>query len=164
MWVMFYFRRVFMYIRRMHDDEYNEVIKLITQTVHSVCKNDYSPKELQAWAPRDFDIKKFREALRDCINLVMIEKNKIVGFFSMEQSGYINRLYTHKDFLRRGIATELLKEAEKWAKENGVYQLSLDSSKTAQSFYIKNGFVESGVSVMEHGGVVFRNTVMKKTL
>ena len=166
MWVMFYnfFGRNPMYIRRLHDDEYDEIIHLITQTVHSVCKKDYSPKELSAWAPRDFDTIKFREALCGCINLVAIEKNKIVGFISMEQSGYINRLYTHKDFLRRGIATALLAKVEDWARENYVYELSLDSSKTAQSFYLKNGFMESGISVIEHGGVVFRNTVMKKTL
>lgn len=153
-----------MYIRRLLDDEYYDVVQLITQTVHSVCINDYTKEELDAWAPENFDINKFRRNLSHCYNLVAFEKGKLVGFISVERSGYINRLYTHKDFLRRGIATALYNKAEEWAKENGICEMSLDSSKTAEEFYLKLGFVKSGVSVMTHGNVVFRNTVMKKIL
>lgn len=153
-----------MHIRKMHDDEYDEVIKLITQTVHCVCKNDYSKKELMAWAPDNFDLKKFRNALKDCLNLVAFEKNTLVGFISIERSGYINRLYTHKDFLNQGIATALLNKAQLWAKDNGIFELTLDSSKTAEGFYIKNGFEKSGISVIQRDDVIFRNTVMKKLL
>ncbi|MBR2885575.1 MAG: GNAT family N-acetyltransferase [Clostridia bacterium] len=153
-----------MYIRRLLDDEYEDVVQLITQTVHCVCANDYTQEELDAWAPQNFDINKFRANLSPCCNLAAFEKGKIVGFISIERSGYINRLYTHKDFLRRGIATELFLKAEAWAKENGICELSLDSSKTAEEFYLKMGFERAGIAVMHHGGVVFRNCVMKKTI
>lgn len=153
-----------MYIRRLLDDEYYDVVQLITQTVHSVCINDYTKEELDAWAPKNFDINKFRRNLSRCCNLAAFEKGRLVGFISVERSGYINRLYTHKDFLRRGIATALYNKAEEWAKENGICEMSLDSSRTAEEFYLKLGFVKSGVSVITHGNVVFRNTVMKKIL
>lgn len=153
-----------MYIRRLLDDEYDDVVQLITQTVHSVCANDYTREELDAWAPENFDINKFRANLSPCYNLAAFEGKKMVGFISMERSGYINRLYTHKDFLRRGIATELFLKAQSWAKENKICELSLDSSKTAEGFYLKMGFERAGISVLHHGDVVFRNAVMKKTL
>lgn len=153
-----------MYIRRLLDDEYVDVVKLITQTVHAVCANDYTEKELNAWAPENFDTNRFRSNLSGCFNLVAFEKGVMVGFISVERSGYINRLYTHKDFLHQGIATALLNKAEAWALSRGIRELSLDSSKTAEDFYIKMGFKKSGVSVINHGGVVFRNTVMKKVI
>ena len=153
-----------MYIRKLLDDEYDEVINLIWQTVHSVCKNDYSEKELDAWAPMNFDTNKFRSSLANSLNLAAFKGRKIVGFISVERSGYINRLYTHKDFQRCGIATSLFEEAQKWAIENGIREMSLDSSKTAEKFYIKMGFEKAGVSVMYHGDVIFRNTIMKKLL
>lgn len=153
-----------MYIRRLLDDEYDDVVKLITQTVHSVCVNDYTKEELDAWAPKNFDIRKFRNNLSPCLNLAAFEKGKLVGFISVERSGYINRLYTHKDFLHRGIATALYMRAEEWAKKTGICEMSLDSSRTAEGFYLKMGFTKAGVSVMTHGDVVFRNTVMKKIL
>lgn len=153
-----------MYIRRLLDDEYEDVVKLITDTVHTVCAKDYTKDELNAWAPENFDIRKFRENLSPCLNLAAFEKGKLVGFISVERNGYINRLYTHKDFLRGGIATALYMHAEQWARKNGIRELSLDSSKTAEGFYLKMGFEKSGISVLTHGDVVFRNTVMKKTL
>ena len=153
-----------MYIRRLLDDEYEDVVKLITQTVHCVCAKDYTKEELNAWAPENFDVFKFRSNLSGCLNLAAFEKGKMVGSLSMERDGYINRLYTHKDFLRRGIATALFKKAQLWAEEKGICELSLDSSKTAEAFYLKMGFVKSGISVMSHKGVVFRNTVMKKVI
>lgn len=153
-----------MHIRKLLDDEYEEVIKLIYETVHHVCKDDYTEKELFAWAPEKFDVIKFRQALDGCYNIVMIFKNKIVGFLSIEPDGYINRLYTHKDYLKKGIAAELLKHAEKWAKNSGIYELRLDSSKTAEGFYISMGFSEKGVSVLAHNGVIFKNKTMHKFL
>ena len=153
-----------MYIRRLLDDEYNDVVKLITDTVHTICAKDYTKAELDAWAPENFDVNKFRRNLSPCMNLVAFEKEKLVGFLSIERNGYINRLYTHKDFQKRGIASALYNKAEEWAKENGICEISLDSSKTAKGFYLKMGFKESGISVISHGDVVFRNTVMKKVI
>ena len=153
-----------MYIRRLLDDEYDEVIKLITQTVHTVCTKDYTKQELDAWAPPSFDAAKFRENLSSCLNLVAFSKNCLAGFVSVEPDGYINRLYTHKDFLNCGIATALLKEVEEWAKKKGLRELVLDSSKTAEGFYLKMGFVKKGISTIRRGDVVFRNTVMKKVI
>ncbi len=153
-----------MYIRRLLDDEYEDVVKLITQTVHAVCTDDYTKEELDAWAPYNFDIKKFRNNIYSCYNLVAFEKGKLVGFISATVDGYINRLYTHKDYQKRGVASALYHKVEDWAKEYGIRELSLDSSKTAEGFYLKMGFIKSGVSVMEHGDIIFRNSVMKKKL
>lgn len=153
-----------MYIRQLHDDEYDEVVTLITESVHSVCKNDYSEKELNAWAPARFDINAFRKALSGALNLVALESGKIVGFLSMEKTGYINRLYTHKDRLRCGIASALLDKAFAWAIENGIFEITLDSSKTAEGFYIKKGFDFVGISVMRHNDVVLKSSVMRKFL
>jgi len=153
-----------MYIRRLLDDEYEDVVRLIIDTVHAVCKNDYTKEELDAWAPENTNVRKFKNNLFHCLNLVAFEKGKLVGFISMERNGYINRLYTHKDYLHRGIATALYERAEQWAKEKGICEISLDSSKTAKGFYLKLGFKESGISVINHENVVFRNTVMKKVI
>ncbi len=153
-----------MHIRKLLDDEYEKVIKLIYDTVHTVCHEDYTKSELDAWAPDNFDRIKFQKALDGCYNIVMIEKGEIVGFLSMEKDGYVNRVYTHKDFVGKGIGSMLISDAEAHAKEHGITELSLDSSKTAEGFYIRMGFCEKGVSVLTHNGVVFKNKTMHKFL
>jgi hypothetical protein len=55
-------------------------------------------------------------------------------------------------------------KAESYAKDNGVYELKLDSSKTAENFYLKMGFTKCGISTNECNGVVFCNTTMNKKL
>jgi len=157
-------RGVFMCIRKMYDGEFPVIIRLINETVHTVCAKDYTKKELDTWAPGKFDTARFIKALSPCHNLVYVKESLIVGFISMEKDGFINRLFTHKDYQRQGIASSLLKEAEKWAYRSGIREISLDSSKTAIDFYIKNGYRKSGISVIEKDGVIFRNTVMKKRL
>lgn len=153
-----------MIIRIMNEDELSKVINLISETVHTICQRDYTQAELDAWAPDRFDAKRFREALMPCYNIVAAEGENIIGFASINNSGYINRLFTHKDRQGEGIATKLLTQMENWAVKQGIFELSLDSSKTAESFYTQHGFLKSGVSVINHRGVVFRNTVMKKNL
>ena len=153
-----------MYIRKLLDDEYDKVIELIYGSVHVLCKDDYTDEQLEAWAPANFDKIKFQKALSDCYNTVMIERNEIVGFLSMEKDGYLNRLYTHKSHIGKGIASALLEDAEHWARENGIARMCLDSSKTAEGFYLKMGFSENGISVMERNGVVFKNKTMHKFL
>ena len=153
-----------MYIRKLLDDEYEKVIELIYWSVHEICKNDYTERELSAWAPENFDRIRFQKALSGCYNTVMIDKNSIVGFLSIEHTGYLNRLYTHKDHTGKGIATALLNDAQDWAKKHGIKEISLDSSKTAEGFYAKCGFCEKGVSVLTHNGVVFKNKTMHKFL
>ena len=36
--------------------------------------------------------------------LVAVEGETIVGFADMDGSGYLDRLYVHRDFQRRGVA------------------------------------------------------------
>ncbi len=153
-----------MVVRRLKESELPEIARLIRDSVHTVCRLDYTQKELDAWAPINFDLKKFAEALFKCYNIVATQNEKIVGFLSITTEGYINRLYTHKDYQNMGVASLLLKDAENWALSQGIITLSLDSSKTAEDFYIKKGFYKSGISVLNHNGVIFRNTVMKKDL
>ena len=153
-----------MIVRKMKERELPLVINLMQDTVHCLCKEDYTPAELAAWIPGRLDKGRFYEAMKPCINYVAVHGGNIAGFISMEKNGYINRLFTNKNFVGQGVGTLLLQYAEKWARENGVLHLSLDSSKTAEGFYLKRGVKKSGISTLKRGDIVFRCTVMKKDL
>jgi putative acetyltransferase len=60
-------RGVIMCIRKMNDGEFPVIIRLINETVHSVCAKDYTKKELDAWAPGRFDTSRFIKALSPTI-------------------------------------------------------------------------------------------------
>jgi GNAT superfamily N-acetyltransferase len=56
----------------------------------------------------------------------------------------IKRMYTHPDFRKKGLATAIVKELEKWAKElnykKAVLETSLEQNE-ALSVYEKSGYV-----------------------
>lgn len=45
--------------------------------------------------------------MQEHFSLVAIEAGMIVGFGDIDSTGYVDRLYVHKDYQRKGIATAI---------------------------------------------------------
>ena len=154
-----------MYIRRMYPTEGKRLAELLYTSVHTLCASDYSPEELEAWAPKHMDMKRFNLSLARSHNLVMVEQGRIIGFVCIEPDGYVNRLFTHPDFVRRGVATALMDRAEQWAKtKRGLGRVRLAASETGKSFYLKRGYRITDVETVTRRGVTFNNKIMEKYL
>jgi ribosomal protein S18 acetylase RimI-like enzyme len=77
--------------------------------------------------------------LEDGFSILAMQEEKFVGLISMywktlppplpeTREGYIDILEVHKDFRRRGIATQLINLSFERGKEKGVYQVRAWSS------------------------------------
>ena len=84
---------------------------------------------------------------------------KIVGFADMDDSGYLGRLYVHKDFLGLGIGTALCDAAENAVT---VPKYTLHSSITARPFYEKRGYRTVETRQMERKDQLLTIYVMEK--
>ncbi len=153
-----------MYIRKMYPTEGKKLAEILYKSVHTLCANDYTSAELEAWAPKNMDITKFKRSLSRSINWVAVENGRIIGFINLEYDGYVNRLFTHPDFARRGAASALLGNAEDWAKKRGLKRIRLAASKTALGFYKKHGYKPVDIERVEKRGIVFENKIMEKFL
>ncbi|MGM9551671.1 MAG: GNAT family N-acetyltransferase [Clostridia bacterium] len=152
-------------IRSMRITEFNTVAKLIYDSVHALCKNDYSPEELDAWVPKSMYMPAFKRSLVRCYAIVAVNSDKkIIGFMSTEPDGYVNRLYTHPEYVNCGVASALLENTELWAKKRKIFRLVLESSKSAEAFYLKHGFEKAGEIVSIKNNLKFVSAKMKKEL
>ncbi len=151
-------------IRTMKLSEFNIVAKLIYDSVHTLCKGEYTPEQLEAWVPKNLYMPAFRRSLFRCYALVCICEGKIVGFMSTERDGYVNRLYTHPDWVNKGVATALLNKTEEWARAHKITKLLLESSKIAEGFYAKHGFEKIGEIKSLKNNVEFISAKMRKEL
>lgn len=152
-------------IRSMRFNEFNTVAKLVYDSVHTLCVNEYTEEELDAWVPANMYMPAFRNSIGRCYAIVAVNSDKqIVGFMSTERDGYINRLYTHPDWVGNGIATALLKNTEEWARKRGINHLMLESSKSAETFYQKCGFQKVGEIKSIKNNLPFISAKMKKEL
>ncbi|MDO4563134.1 MAG: GNAT family N-acetyltransferase [Clostridia bacterium] len=151
-------------VRRFKMNETRAVAKLIYETVHRVCAADYTPEQLDAWAPPNMDTLRLMASLIKNYTLVATAGGVVVGVISTENDGYINRLFTHYSYQQRGIASALLLKTEQWAGKQGIRTLTLEASYTAIDFYIKKGFRITGTEKKVRNGVDFLNTKMIKDL
>jgi len=88
---------------------------------------------------------------------------EIVGFADMDNTGYLDKLYVHKDFQRRGIATALVKELERSAQKEGIFNFVTYASITARPFFEKQGYtVEAENKVIRKGITLVNYKMVKK--
>jgi putative acetyltransferase len=87
-----------MKIRKYQTTDYKEIADLFYETVHSVCANDYTAEELEAWAPTPIDYEKWQKRLEKRKPFVVIINHLIVGFAELEKDGHIDCFYVHKNY------------------------------------------------------------------
>lgn len=113
------------------------------------------------WATDDIDIEKWDTSLRSNHTFVAVEGNIIVGFGDIEETGYLDRLYVHKDFQGKGIATAICDLLE---KQVNVDCIQVHASITAKPFFIKRGYKIIKEQEIERQGTVLTNYLMEKCL
>lgn len=150
-----------MIIRKYRPEDLPEILKLFYDTVHSVCKADYTPAQIDAWAPAAPDTERWRASLEKHYALVALADGTIAGFGDIDETGYLDRLYVHKDYIRRGAGGALLYELE---NAYPVTEITTHASITAKPFFEAKGYVAVMEQRVTRRGVTMTNFVMKKSL
>jgi putative acetyltransferase len=153
-----------MLIRRFRSTDANALRQVFYSAIHDIASADYSPEQIQAWAPPSVDAALWRQHMENLNPFVAVEANEIVGYADIQKSGYIDHFYVSGHFPRRGIGTLLMRRLHEEALYLGATTLTSDVSRTAQPFFARFGF-----EVVEHQskairGVVVPNALMRKRL
>lgn len=148
-----------MYIREYRSEDCRCLTELFYNTVHTVNAKDYSEEQLNVWASGQVDLNKWDVSLSEHYSVVAVENDIIVGFGDMDQTGYLDRLYVHKDYQKKGIATAICDELE-----NSVHasEFVTHASITARPFFEKRGYKVVKEQQVERQGIFLTNYVMKK--
>lgn len=159
-------------VRKYTPADCEEIAKLFYDTVHTVCSRDYSKAELNAWANGRVDLEAWNRSFISHKTLIAEIDGKIVGFGDMDisygcsicASAYLDRLYVHKDYQRKGIGRAILSALEKYAEENAVGIISTYASITAHPFFEAMGYDTVRENTVTREGVELTNYLMKKQL
>ncbi|WP_345237521.1 GNAT family N-acetyltransferase [Hymenobacter saemangeumensis] len=133
-------------------------------TISSVCRPDYTAKQLEVWTSGVNNEQRWRDILLNQFVLVALQDTEIVGFATLDAGHYIDLLYVHKDYQRQGIAQELYTEIEKEARQQQQVELTADVSITARVFFESVGFSVINEQVVMRQGVELINFRMRKFL
>ena len=149
-----------MKIRRYEPEDLGQITALFYDTVHAVNAADYSPEQLDAWADGAPDLDRWNGSLLAHHSLVAVEgRDLIVGFGDIDGTGYLDRLYVHKDRQGLGIATALCDRLER-AVDAPV--ITTHASITARPFFEGRGYRVLREQRVERHGVQMTNYVMEK--
>ncbi len=147
-----------MKIRKYNCSDCDEIANLFYDTVHSVNAKDYSKEQLDAWATGHIELEKWNRSFLEHKTFIAEQDGKIIGFGDIDEKGYLDRLYVHKDFQRKGVATALCKKLEEFA--NG--EITTHASITAKPFFEKLGYKATKEQHVERNGIILTNFVMEK--
>lgn len=149
-----------MRIRRYEPDDLSQIITLFYDTVHTVNAADYSKEQLDAWADGAPDLDRWSRSLLEHHSLVAVESDDlIVGFGDIDGTGYLDRLYVHKDRQSMGIATALCDRLEGTVD---APLITTHASITARPFFEGRGYRVIREQQVERHGVWMTNFVMEK--
>lgn len=151
-------------LRQAKLEDLEEIQKLFVDTISAVCKDDYSPKQIDVWTSSVHNKPRWIAKMNSHYFLIAGIDNKIVGCASLEGNNYLDLLYVHKDHQRQGIADELYTEIEKEAIERSAKILISDVSITAKAFFEKKGFIAVEKQINIINGVEIINYKMTKQL
>lgn len=148
-----------MLIREYLPSDCMEITELFYNTVHIVNRKDYTKDQVNVWAPGPADLEKWNLSLQEHYSIVAVEGETIVGFGDIDNTGYLDRLYVHADYQRKGIATALCNQLEQTVQGKIVTHASI----TARPFFENRGYKVIKEQQVERQGIYLTNFVMEKT-
>ena len=121
-------------------------------------KKRQSILQLDAWASGQVDLEKWDQSFQEHFSIVAVENDIIVGFGDIDKTGYLDRLYVHKNYQGKGIATAICDQLESKVKENIITHASI----TAKPFFEKRGYKVVKEQQVERNGIFLKNYIMEK--
>ena len=192
-----------MYLRKYHPSDCAALAALFYETIHTVNARDYPQEQLDAWADGHVDLDAWNKsflahntyvAVQECVDADDIDSRAsdstdtapgktggspanalIIGFGDMDDTGYLDRLYVHKDYQGRGVATaicdrleedfclsrgRLLQNSAVQKRKNDTF--TTHASITARPFFEKRGYTVVKAQQVVRKGISIRNYIMRK--
>lgn len=147
-----------MQIRKYQSSDCKEITELFYNTIHTVNTRDYTKEQVEVWAPEEPDLDKWNESLLAHHSIVAVEDNRIVGFGDIDETGYLDCLFVHRDYQRQGIASALCDQLEQ-AVPGRIF---VHASITARPFFESRGYRVVKQQQVERKGIFLTNFVMEK--
>ena len=142
-----------------------EMRELFRTTVLTVNSKDYTKEEVEDWTSCGDSVAHWKNLLAKNDYVGAIDgQGKIIGFSSMNAEGYLHSMFVHKDQQGKGVATLLLSEVEKIAREYDVHKINVEASITARPFFEKHGYKVVKEQKAKANRLWLTNYVMEKAL
>ena len=147
-----------MFVRKYQPSDCTELAELFYNTIHTVNAKDYTKEQVDAWATGQVDLYKWNQSLQEHYSIVAVDDTIIVGFGDIDMAGYLERLFIHVNYQRKGIAAHICNQLEQAVQGDIVTHASI----TAKPFFEKRDYKIVKKQKVERQGIFLTNYVMIK--
>lgn len=157
-----------MLIRPYTPADLGSVAQIYTDAIHGLAANHYDAVQLAAWAPRPPDLGIWEARLKPIEVLVAQDDTDsgsggtLLGFIGYEKDGHIDLMFTSPLAARRGVASQLLGQAEAALRTVGVQKLFTEASLVGRPFFERQGYEVQEEQLVERRGALIRRFAMTK--
>lgn len=148
-----------MYLRKYNLSDCEHLAELFYQTVHTINVKDYTEEQVNVWATGNVNLEEWDRLFSEHYTMIAAENDTIVGFGDIDKTGYLDKLYVHKDYQRQGIATAICNELEQSVRAEKIIT---HASITAKPFFEKRGYKVIKEQQVVRGGIFLTNYIMEK--
>lgn len=151
-------------IREYRESDAAVLANLYYESVRQGTRKYYSREQREAWAPSVPGTEKFASRLAKMTVLVAEDETGVVGFMTVDKTGYIDLAFVRPDRIGTGVASEIYKRIEMASKESGQTRLFSNASELAKPFFEKHGWTVCRTQQVERHGAKMTNYRMEKRM
>jgi predicted N-acetyltransferase YhbS len=137
-------------IRVAEQEDAEEIFLVHSDSVENLCRSYYSSKQISMWMDGRSPAT-YHEAIMQKRIFVADDNHSLVGFVEYAP-GEIVKLFVRGISANRGIGDSLMKIVLSKALEGGISKVRVESTRNAQSFYERYGFLKNGEGIFSRGG------------
>lgn len=149
-------------LRNYKAEDITPVVNLFRDTIHTINAKDYTKDQLNAWAPEHIDAERWGVKLSQHYTLIAECNGIICGFGDIDDTGYFDHLFVHKDYQGQGVATKIAVAIEEYAQKKGFTIITVAASITAEPFFLKRNYTIVREQQVVYNGQTFTNYFMEK--
>lgn len=142
------------------------------QSIHELAAEHYTPAQLDAWAPAEFNLQQWAAQRAKARTFVAQVDGVSAGFADLvEKSGQtllgemlIDMLFVRPPYHAQGVASALITQVQEAARTRGAATLVVQASLTARGVFERHGFRVEQENQVPVGSQTLTNFTMKKKL
>lgn len=148
------------HLRGYVTEDLDAVIEVFQRAIREVASRDYDAAQIAAWSK--VDKRSWRPWRLTRPTWVAVLGEKIIGFSDLETDGHLDMMFVHPGHQRAGVASLLLSQVERAAREQGLERIFTEASITARPFFESRCFDLEAQQEVTKRGETFINYRMFK--
>ena len=153
-------------VKRYQYSYLNDIINLIYDTIDNINIKDYNIEQINAWKSGFRNKLNLNNSFERNYTVVFEQDNIIKGFGECNYNGYLDKIYIHKNFQRKGIATILINDIENEIKikNKNLKKIYSFVSITAKPFFEKMNYKVISKRCVKRNNIQICNFEMEKMI